>query len=268
MDRNEGNRDVFTDDFTTIQRPTPRRTTARGGPFRLDESVAVLTRTPAVLDALLRGLPEGWTNAHEGGETWSPFDVDRPPDSLRARRLDSAGQNHPGARRVADVRSVRSLRAVRGVEGQDARRHARRVRGAARGEPAHAGGDEPDRRRPRSPRPASGVRRGDAGQLLATWTAHDLGHIAQIVRAMAKQYTEAVGPWEQYLCRSSAAKPSSVRSLRPQASAARPPSGGPSHRSPPHFYILNIHPARALRGFMRDNGNSHRKYLIRETDDG
>ena len=37
------------------------------------------------------------------------------------------------------------------------------------------------------------------GQLLATWTAHDLGHISQIVRAMAKQYTEAVGPWEQYL---------------------------------------------------------------------
>ncbi len=37
------------------------------------------------------------------------------------------------------------------------------------------------------------------GQLLATWTAHDLGHIAQIVRAMAKQYTDAVGPWEQYL---------------------------------------------------------------------
>jgi hypothetical protein len=37
------------------------------------------------------------------------------------------------------------------------------------------------------------------GQLLACWTTHDLGHIAQIVRAMAKQYTVAVGPWEQYL---------------------------------------------------------------------
>jgi hypothetical protein len=37
------------------------------------------------------------------------------------------------------------------------------------------------------------------GQLLATWTTHDLGHIDQIVRALAKQYTDAVGPWEQYL---------------------------------------------------------------------
>lgn len=36
-------------------------------------------------------------------------------------------------------------------------------------------------------------------QLLATWTAHDLGHIAQIARVMAKQYSEAVGPWRQYL---------------------------------------------------------------------
>jgi DinB superfamily len=44
-------------------------------PFDLEEAVAVLARTPATLDALLRGLPEGWIAAHEGGETWSPFDV-------------------------------------------------------------------------------------------------------------------------------------------------------------------------------------------------
>ena len=37
------------------------------------------------------------------------------------------------------------------------------------------------------------------GQLLATWVAHDLGHISQIVRVMARQYTEAVGPWRTYL---------------------------------------------------------------------
>ena len=36
-------------------------------------------------------------------------------------------------------------------------------------------------------------------QLLATWVAHDLGHIAQITRVMAKQYRDAVGPWEAYL---------------------------------------------------------------------
>src|SRR6266545_4647819 len=44
-------------------------------PFAIDEAVAVLSRTPATLDALLRDLPDGWIAAHEGGETWSPFDV-------------------------------------------------------------------------------------------------------------------------------------------------------------------------------------------------
>jgi len=43
--------------------------------FDLAEATAVLARTPATLDALLRGLPDGWIQAHEGGETWSPFDV-------------------------------------------------------------------------------------------------------------------------------------------------------------------------------------------------
>ena len=43
--------------------------------FRLEEATAILARTPATLDALLRGLPDSWISAHEGGETWSPFDV-------------------------------------------------------------------------------------------------------------------------------------------------------------------------------------------------
>jgi uncharacterized damage-inducible protein DinB len=36
-------------------------------------------------------------------------------------------------------------------------------------------------------------------ELLATWVAHDLGHIGQVVRVMAKQYGAAVGPWRRYL---------------------------------------------------------------------
>jgi hypothetical protein len=52
---------------------TPTDRTRR--PFVMDEAVALLARTPASLDALLRGLPDGWIAAHEGGETWSPFDV-------------------------------------------------------------------------------------------------------------------------------------------------------------------------------------------------
>src|ERR1700704_2898887 len=44
-------------------------------PFVVEDAMAILARTPSTLDALLRGLPESWTLAHEGGETWSPFDV-------------------------------------------------------------------------------------------------------------------------------------------------------------------------------------------------
>src|SRR6266540_6746163 len=43
--------------------------------FVMEEAVAILARTPATLDTLLRGLPDGWIAANEGGETWSPFDV-------------------------------------------------------------------------------------------------------------------------------------------------------------------------------------------------
>src|SRR5687767_13255984 len=43
--------------------------------FVMEAAVAILARTPATLDALLRGLPDGWIGAHEGDETWSPFDV-------------------------------------------------------------------------------------------------------------------------------------------------------------------------------------------------
>ena len=43
--------------------------------FDMGEAVAILSRTPAALDAMLRGLPDGWIAAHEGGETWSPYDV-------------------------------------------------------------------------------------------------------------------------------------------------------------------------------------------------
>src|SRR5215510_2729854 len=44
-------------------------------PFQLEEATAILVRTPRVLDAMLRGLPDGWVQSNEGGQTWSPFDV-------------------------------------------------------------------------------------------------------------------------------------------------------------------------------------------------
>src|SRR5258706_3484532 len=44
-------------------------------PFVIEDAIAILSRTPSTLDALVRGLPDGWVAANEGGDTWSPFDV-------------------------------------------------------------------------------------------------------------------------------------------------------------------------------------------------
>src|SRR6476619_3392461 len=44
-------------------------------PFAIEDATAILARTPAAVNALLRGLTASWTLANEGGDTWSPFDV-------------------------------------------------------------------------------------------------------------------------------------------------------------------------------------------------
>src|SRR5690606_13859705 len=71
-------------------------------PFRFDEATAVLARTPATLDAMLRGLPDGWLQAHEGGDSWSPFDIvghliegERVDWMTRTRLLLEHGESRP-----------------------------------------------------------------------------------------------------------------------------------------------------------------------------
>jgi hypothetical protein len=182
---------------TASPTPSPEDRTRRS--FRLDESVAVLTRTPAVLDALLRGLPEGWINAHEGGDTWSPFDVighlihcERADWILRARIILEHGESRTfdPFDRFAQFKESEG-KTLDGMLDEFAALRAECLRTLAAMNLTDADLDR------RGRHPAFGEV--TLGQLLATWTAHDLGHIAQIVRAMARQYTEAVGPWEQYL---------------------------------------------------------------------
>lgn len=178
---------------TTSQNDRTRRV------FRLDEAVPILTRTPATLDALLRGLPDGWTTAHEGGETWSPFDVighlihcERADWVLRARIILEHGESRTfdPFDRFAQFRESEG-KTLAGMLDEFAALRAENLRTLASMNLTDA-----DLER-RGRHPAFGEV--TLGQLLATWTAHDLGHIAQIVRTMAKQYTDAVGPWEQYL---------------------------------------------------------------------
>jgi hypothetical protein len=166
---------------------------------RVDDAVSVLRRTPGVLRELLLDLPDVWTTATEGPGTWSPFDVvghlihgERTDWLPRAEHLlrhgplvvfpvfdreamfaASAGRTLPELiATFADLRteSVDRLVALN-LTTADLARQGRH--------------------------PEFGLV--TLGQHLSTWVAHDLGHIGQIVRVMARQYTVAVGPWRAYL---------------------------------------------------------------------
>jgi|SRR5215472_5039931 len=167
--------------------------------FNLEDTIALLARTPAVLNALLRGSPDAWTLANEGENTWSAFDIvghlihgertdwiprakiilesaDRraftPFDRL-AQQRESHGKSLSNlldefvALREENLRELRSLN----LQPRD----------------LHRRGKHP------SLGPVT------LSQLLAAWTVHDLTHLHQISRVFAYQYRDAVGPWSAYL---------------------------------------------------------------------
>jgi len=165
----------------------------------MHEAVAILARTPATVDALLRGLPDGWIAAHEGGDTWSPFDVvghliqgERTDWVPRVRIIVEQGEARAFDKfdRLAQFRESngRTLASLLD-EFASLRRDNLRELDAMRLTDADL-----DRR---GRHPALGVV--TLRQLLSTWVAHDLDHVVQISRVLAKQYSDEVGPWRAYL---------------------------------------------------------------------
>lgn len=166
--------------------------------FNLAEAVAVLERTPASLSALLTGLPNRWVTATEGQGTWSPYDVighlihgDRTDWIPRVRHILSSDKRpfEPFDRTAQFTESQgKSLSELLATFAE-----LRRANVAAL-----IGMNLTDADLGRTGQhPALGEV--TLGQLLATWVAHDLDHIGQIVRTMAKVYAGAVGPWSAYL---------------------------------------------------------------------
>jgi DinB superfamily len=167
--------------------------------FVIDEAAAILARTPATLDALLRGLPDGWIAAHEGGNTWSPFDVighlihgERTDWVPRARIILEHGEARAFDKfdrfaqfAASEGRTLASLL----DEFAALRRDSLRELAAFRLTDADLD------RRGRHPELGLVTLR----QLLATWVAHDLDHVVQISRVIARQYSDEVGPWRAYL---------------------------------------------------------------------
>jgi hypothetical protein len=168
-------------------------------PFVIEEATAILGRTPAALDALLRDLPAGWIAAHEGGETWSPFDVighlihgERTDWMVRARIILEQGEARAFDKfdRYAQFAASEG-RTLASLLDEFAALRQENLRGLT----ALRLTDADLNRTGRHPELGIVTLR----QLLATWMAHDLDHVVQISRVLARQYSDEVGPWRAYL---------------------------------------------------------------------
>jgi hypothetical protein len=167
--------------------------------FTIERSVEILERTPAVLDSLLHGISADWTDPNEGPDTWSVYDIighlihgektdwiprleiilsgkeDKSfiPFDRFAQFTESNGK--PLARLLEEFKQWRAknINILLSKKIDVARLEEKGIHPAF-GEVTLA-------------------------QLLAAWVVHDLNHIAQVSRVMAKQYKLAAGPWVEYL---------------------------------------------------------------------
>ncbi|CAN5727958.1 hypothetical protein BH20ACI4_BH20ACI4_06830 [soil metagenome] len=167
--------------------------------FKLDDSIKILDKTPDVLKTLLSNLPESWIKTNEGGDSWSAFDIvghlvhgektdwisraeiilehgkAKPftPFDRFAQFEDAEGKNFDEL--LDEFRNLRNqnLITLNGLNLQD------------------------DDLKREGVHPELGIV--TLEQLLATWVVHDLGHIRQITRILAKNYKEEIGAWRQYL---------------------------------------------------------------------
>jgi hypothetical protein len=167
--------------------------------FNLAEAIALLTRTPAALDALLRGLPGIWVRRNEGNDTWSAFDIvghliyaERADWMPRARILLESGEARPfdPFDRFAQLK-VPQDRSLEQLLKEFARLRSESLSAL---EALNLRGEDLKRR---GKHPTLGVV--TLSELLATWAAHDLNHLHQLARVMAHQYRDAVGPWNAFL---------------------------------------------------------------------
>lgn len=167
--------------------------------FELNRALEVLERTPATFRALLGELSDAWTLPNEGPDTFSPWDnvghlvhAERTNWIPRARVILEQGPDRAfppfdrfGHYRESEGRSMAEL-----LDAFDAlrRENLATLHGWRLTERELALTGE---------HPAFGSV--TLAQLLSTWVAHDLSHLAQTARVLAKQYREAVGPWREYL---------------------------------------------------------------------
>jgi len=167
--------------------------------FQLDDALSILSHTPVALDAMVRGLPEPWLHANEGPETWSPFDVvghlvagERTDWVSRLRLILEHGDRHPfdpfNRTAMFEESKGKSIAELLDTFATLRAQNLETVR-ALQLEPADFA------RRGMHPSLGSVT----LEQLLATWVTHDMTHMVQISRVIAKQFKDEVGPWREYI---------------------------------------------------------------------
>ena len=167
--------------------------------FDLNHSIDLLSRTPETLRTLLAGLPNDFVRSDEGDNTWSPYEVlghlihgEKTDWVPRAQIIisDRADKTFEPYDRFAQQQADQS-RSIEVLLDEFASLRAQNLETLKAMNIMEAKLDKT------GIHPALGT--ATLRELLATWTTHDLGHIAQIARVMAKQYQSEVGPWKAYL---------------------------------------------------------------------
>ena len=167
--------------------------------FSLEEAIPILERTPRAIDVMLRGLPDDWVRCNEGEATFTPFEVvghlihgERTDWMPRARMILESGDARTFEPFDRFAQSTASQgKALDELLDEFARLRAANIASLRMLRLLPSDLDRPGRH------PTLGAV--TMRQLLATWVAHDLDHMVQIARVLARQYADEVGPWRSHL---------------------------------------------------------------------
>jgi hypothetical protein len=167
--------------------------------FSLEKSIEILERTPITLDNLLNSLSNEWTSNNEGGETWSVFDVlghlihgDKTDWMVRAELILSTQAD----KKFKPFDRFAQFETSKGKTLNELLREFKEIRKSNILRLRQLGITDHDLIK-KGIHPVFGEV--TLSQLLATWVVHDLDHVSQIARVMAKQYKDEVGPWIEFL---------------------------------------------------------------------
>lgn len=167
--------------------------------FELEKNIAILERTPDLVTLWLSGLPEFWTNQNDGGESWSAYDIighfihGEKTDWIPRMKIILSSANN---KTFEPFDRFAQFENSKGKSLDDLLDEFRKLR-RENIETLKATELTPDILARKGIHPEFGEV--TLSQLLSTWVVHDLAHLAQIAKVMAKQHKNAIGPWKDYI---------------------------------------------------------------------